>query len=365
MNYKRKIVYCFAILLFCNIIFANITFNSYAIEDNLVEVAEFKNSQELNDKIEEAKKYGVTIKVCITDDLKGYSIERVTDEYYHSYLDEDFNVLILFSTTDRKIRVHTGENVRALMPDYLTEKMVNSIVPYFREEKYDEGLQIAIETYLEEARIPNKIAESNQEAIQELNKYLEVKKEVEQKFVWGFIIICIIIVLAPIIIPIIINLIEDIHYKICFKKNKEIDEYNKGILERNQPKTIITIPKKPSKNEYVIKKPQEIKLLEKEDSLGRKPIYKPELFKYKGLIFAHSYVYLNDLPLTAKQAKELIEYKNYISNHNYYVNRINSSKNRYSDSDNYSNYNHDNTYVDISSSFDSSSCDCGGSSGSW
>lgn len=49
-------------------------------------------------------------------------------------------VMVLFSKEDREIYVSTGKGSKTILDDYVLQGLIDDILPFFKESKYDEGL---------------------------------------------------------------------------------------------------------------------------------------------------------------------------------------------------------------------------------
>lgn len=321
---------CISILfLVFNFIFMNI--KSFATENIIFN--RYELTEKLNKQIQEVKTlYDIDIKILTTDDLKGREIENVANDYYFENLyDNKKNVLILIAKNDRKIRIHTGPTAKKTMTNLLTDKMVDTLIPYFSEEEYDKGLEEALNTFLIEVNNSEPIGTTTYKSLSETFK--SIVSQIFANFMLFFIMVSL-FKLILFILKLIIHLY-----------NLTIDRYNKDILKPYIYCKKIEIPK----NKIV-----KIKLTNKEDKLGRKSPFGivGDFFSKK---YIHSYIDENNNPVHPYQVEDILKHNK----------RLEEEKKRNNKRQRISCNSYDYTYTDFSSSSSSSSSDCGGSTGSW
>lgn len=335
---KGKLLCISILFLVFNFIFMNI--KSFATENIIFN--RYELTEKLNKQIQEIKTlYDIDIKILTTDDLKGREIENVANDYYFENLyDNKKNVLILIAKNDRKIRIHTGPTAKKTMTNLLTDKMVDTLIPYFSEEEYDKGLEEALNTFLIEV--------NNSEPI-ETTTYKSLSKTFKSIIIGFFKSLIVSQIFANIMLFFIsvylFKLILFILKLIIHLYNLTIDRYNKDILKPYICCKKIEIPK----NKIV-----KIKLTSKEDKLGRKSPFRivGDFFSKK---YIHSYIDENNNPVHPYQVEDILKHNK----------RLEEEKKRNNKRQRISCNSYDYTYIDFSSSSSSSSFDCGGSTGSW
>lgn len=126
---------------------------------------------EMMEKAEELSETSVGIQVVVTtvESLDGYSVEDYATDMYNLYEigKDDMGVLILLSTTDRKIRIETGYN----MESYLTDSKCGELrdkyaIPHLKENNFSKGLLLLQSAMVEECNgISDKIIAKNSQSV--------------------------------------------------------------------------------------------------------------------------------------------------------------------------------------------------------
>lgn len=90
----------------------------------------------LKDK-EKIDYYVVTLK-----SLEGINLEEYTDYIYDSFNMNEKGLLIVFSKSDRQLRIKTGEKLSKIIPDDVIEEYINSyFMPYLKDEDWNSGIK--------------------------------------------------------------------------------------------------------------------------------------------------------------------------------------------------------------------------------
>lgn len=90
----------------------------------------------LKDK-EKIDYYVVTLK-----SLEGINLKEYTDYIYDSFNMNEKGLLIVFSKSDRQLRIKTGINLSKIIPDDVIEEYINSyFMPYLKDEDWNSGIK--------------------------------------------------------------------------------------------------------------------------------------------------------------------------------------------------------------------------------
>ena len=90
----------------------------------------------LKDK-EKIDYYVVTLK-----SLEGINLKEYTDYIYDSFNMNEKGLLIVFSKSDRQLRITTGIKLSKIIPDDVIEEYINSyFMPYLKDEDWNSGIK--------------------------------------------------------------------------------------------------------------------------------------------------------------------------------------------------------------------------------
>ncbi len=93
---------------------------------------------------------GVEIAVVTIPSLEGLPIEEYSIELARRWgigrKGEDTGLLILVAPNERRWRIEVGYGLEGELPDGLVGEVGRRMVPYFRERKYGEGLELGLQT---------------------------------------------------------------------------------------------------------------------------------------------------------------------------------------------------------------------------
>ena len=90
----------------------------------------------LKDK-EKVDYYVVTLK-----SLEGINLKEYTDYIYDSFNMNEKGLLIVFSKSDRQLRIKTGIKLSKIIPDDVIEEYINSyFMPYLKDEDWNSGIK--------------------------------------------------------------------------------------------------------------------------------------------------------------------------------------------------------------------------------
>jgi len=81
----------------------------------------------------------LTINTLEDETLEGYSI-KVVDQWKLGDKEKDNGILFLVALKERKVRIEVGQGLEGLLPDALTGRIIDQVVPYFKKNKYEQGI---------------------------------------------------------------------------------------------------------------------------------------------------------------------------------------------------------------------------------
>src|SRR3990167_213232 len=91
--------------------------------------------------------------VAVFQSLEGASLEdfsvRLAEKWKVGTKDRDNGVILLIFKEDRAVRIEVGYGLEGALPDAVAKLIIeNEIVPRFRQGKFDEGIEGAIDAIL-------------------------------------------------------------------------------------------------------------------------------------------------------------------------------------------------------------------------
>lgn len=154
----------FAILLLILLLFNLLVTKSFAI---VPQTSEFYVNDSANVLSNSTEKYiidinkklydktGAQIVVVTVKNLEEKSIEEYSTELFRSYgigsKDKNNGVLLIVSIEDRKTRIEVGYGLEGKLTDGKTGRILdNYVVPYFKDDKWDEGIKNGFDAILTE-----------------------------------------------------------------------------------------------------------------------------------------------------------------------------------------------------------------------
>ena len=110
---------------------------------NLLSQAEFQTLERR--LVEYSDSTSIQIAVVIEETTGGEDIvtysQRLAEEWGIGIEGRDNGILLLVTTKDRGLRIHTGYGTEAFLPDNMSKRIISQIlIPNFRSEKYYDGL---------------------------------------------------------------------------------------------------------------------------------------------------------------------------------------------------------------------------------
>lgn len=97
------------------------------------------------------------VAIVLVNSLQGYPVEdfalKVLREWGIGNKKTNNGVLILASIAEHKVRIEIGYGLEGAIPDAIASRIIrNDIAPYFKQEKYFEGLQAAATSIVKAAK---------------------------------------------------------------------------------------------------------------------------------------------------------------------------------------------------------------------
>lgn len=162
---RQRICFAFFLLLFIILILSNMTSvtlatvitptSDFYVNDNAGILTTTTKQYIMNTNVELQKKTGAQIVVVTVKSLDGMSIEDYANQLFNSWgigdKSKDNGLLLLCSYGDREFRVEVGYGLEGKLPDGKTGRMQDEyIIPYLREDKFDEGIKNGYSAFLKE-----------------------------------------------------------------------------------------------------------------------------------------------------------------------------------------------------------------------
>ena len=98
---------------------------------------------------------GTQIVVVTVPNLEGMSLEKYANDLFNSFgigdKEKNNGLLLLLALEERKFRVEVGDGLGGILPDGKTGRFQdNYIIPYLRENKWDEGIRNGYDAFYAE-----------------------------------------------------------------------------------------------------------------------------------------------------------------------------------------------------------------------
>ena len=162
LNIKKQIFY-FAFLVLFILVFLNSVSKASIIEpnsdffvnDNAGILSNDTKKYIMNMSVELQKKTSAQLVVVTVKSLEGMDIETYANKLFNKWgignSSKNNGLLLLCSYEDRKFRVEVGEGLEGKLPDGKTGRMQDEyIIPYLKENKFDEGIKNGYSAFLKE-----------------------------------------------------------------------------------------------------------------------------------------------------------------------------------------------------------------------
>ena len=161
MNKKKSIVWVCILFLVVwmgvtTVSFAVVTPNAeFYVKDDANVLSEETEDYIMQTNIDLEQKTGAQIVVVTIPSLEGESIEEYANELFRAWgigsKEKNNGLLLLCSTGDRLFRVEVGYGLEGILPDGKTGRMQDEyIIPYLKENNYDEGIRNGYSAFLQE-----------------------------------------------------------------------------------------------------------------------------------------------------------------------------------------------------------------------
>jgi uncharacterized protein len=140
----------FSVFLFLVTISCSPGEKSYEYVTDRVGILKAEDKEKLSSEMAALEKQiGSQLAILIIDSTDGESLEefslKTANEWKLGRKDIDDGVLIVVSTVDRQVRIEVGEGLEKVISDPEAGKIIGQyITPAFRQEKYFEGLFLAV-----------------------------------------------------------------------------------------------------------------------------------------------------------------------------------------------------------------------------
>ena len=180
------------LILLIPFVFAIPQLNDFVTDDAGILTPEEENSIFLLAK-EVEQKTSVEIAIVTVNSLEGLNIEQYAVEIFEKNgigkEDVDNGLLILIVPSERKYRIEVGYGLEGVLPDIKAREIgVNTLEPYFKNEKYGEGIYEAI-------KVIKGYIEQDESVISEYQSRYEVREE-SSGWKWIYFIILVLIILS-------------------------------------------------------------------------------------------------------------------------------------------------------------------------
>lgn len=174
------------------------------------------------------EKDGTQIGVVVLKSLNETPIEEKANNVFNTWKlgskEKNNGALLLISISDRKFRLEVGDGLRnTVISDYEAENIINKMIPYFKKDAYNLGINVALfeidqKFYQYNGKINDKTSESSNNEIQKITNHLEEKTSNTAQTT---VLICAMVILIVLVVIVAKIIYEDVAYK---KEQKELGE---------------------------------------------------------------------------------------------------------------------------------------------
>lgn len=160
---SKRQIFCIAFfVLLCLFSCRNVTIGAvispttdFYVNDNAGILTPDTKQYIMNTNIELQKKTGAQIVVVTVKNLGSMSIEEYANQLFNSWgigdKTKNNGLLLLCSYRDRQFRVEVGYGLEGKLPDGKTGRIQDEyIIPYLREDNFDEGIKNGYSAFLKE-----------------------------------------------------------------------------------------------------------------------------------------------------------------------------------------------------------------------
>ena len=185
------------------------------------------------------EKDGTQIGVVVLKSLNETPIEEKANNIFNTWKlgskEKNNGALLLISISDRKFRLEVGDGLRnTIIPDYEAKNIINKMIPYFKQQAYNLGINVALfeidqRFYQYNGEITNENTKSSNNEIQKITNRLEEKTSNTAQttvLIWAMVILIVLVVIVAKIIY------EDVAYKKEQKEFGEIHHFKIKITDR-------------------------------------------------------------------------------------------------------------------------------------
>jgi uncharacterized protein len=100
-----------------------------------------------------AFKGSTEIAVVTVRDMGGQTVEDYAQGLFTQWgigkKGKDNGVLLLISIKERKVRIHTGYGVEAVLPDSICKRIIETdMVPYLKKNDFGKGLEVGVDAVI-------------------------------------------------------------------------------------------------------------------------------------------------------------------------------------------------------------------------
>ena len=144
----------------------------YELHEFVTDSAQIFNNnqvQDLNERLVDFEQKTTNQIVIVTIEQLGFeTIETYANGIFNQngigQKDKDNGLLIVFSELDREVRIEVGYGLEPYITDAVSSRIIrNTMIPNFKEERYFEGINEAINQIIEFLNNPEALAEFKQE----------------------------------------------------------------------------------------------------------------------------------------------------------------------------------------------------------
>lgn len=154
----------------------------------------------INTNIELEQKTGAQIVVVTVKSLDGMNIEEYANQLFNNWgigdEKKDNGLLLLCSYGDREFRVEVGYGLEGILPDGKTGRMQDEyIIPYLKEDNFDEGIKNGYSAFLQEVASEYNITITGSQSATQVNESQDIIIEIIVSllsYLLPIIIICLI-----------------------------------------------------------------------------------------------------------------------------------------------------------------------------
>lgn len=111
---------------------------------------------------------GIQLQVLTTDSLQGLTVEEFSlaavEQWKLGKKGDDRGVLLLVSKKDRALRIEVGTGLEGDLPDALVGRVVDNMIPYFRNGNFQDGIILGANAIAETLGTPLALKDFHRQA---------------------------------------------------------------------------------------------------------------------------------------------------------------------------------------------------------